>query len=74
VENPDYTAFAARIIRAHGRRIAAGDVESLPELIALATEFDAATQHAFTGLSAFSYSWAEIAYRLGTTGLRRDRE
>ena len=27
VENPDYAAFAARIIRAHGRRIADGDID-----------------------------------------------
>ena len=39
----DYTrdeAFVRRIIRAAGRRIAAGDVESLPELLRLAAELD----------------------------------
>jgi hypothetical protein len=33
VENPDYAAFARRIIRAHGPRIAEGDIESLPDLM-----------------------------------------
>jgi hypothetical protein len=67
VENIDYAAFARRIIRAHGRRIAAGDVESLIDLLALTAELDAATQHAVTGLRNFGYSWTEIAHRLGTT-------
>jgi hypothetical protein len=35
VQNTDYAAFAARVIRAHGRRIADGDVEGLAELLAL---------------------------------------
>jgi len=67
VENPDYAAFASRIIRAHGRRIADGDIDSLPDLLRLATELDTATQHAVNGLRAFGYSWGEIAGRLGTT-------
>jgi hypothetical protein len=67
VENPDYAAFASRIIRAHGRRISDGDIDSLPDLLRLAAELDAATQHAVNGLRAFGYSWGEIAGRLGTT-------
>jgi hypothetical protein len=67
VENPDYAAFATRIIRAHGRRIADGDIDSLPDLLRLAAELDAATQHAVDGLRAFGYSWGEIAGRLGTS-------
>jgi hypothetical protein len=67
VENPDYAAFAARIIRAHGRRIADGDMDSLPGLLRLAAELEAATQHAVNGLRTFGYSWGEIAGRLGTT-------
>ena len=65
VENPDYAAFAARIIRAHGRRIADGDIDSLPHLLRLAAELDTATQHAVNGLRAFGYSWGDIARRLG---------
>jgi hypothetical protein len=29
VENTDYAAFAARVIRGHARRIADGDIEAL---------------------------------------------
>jgi hypothetical protein len=67
VENTDYAAFAARVIRAHARRIAEGDVEGLAELVDLAHELDAATQTAVDGLRTFGYSWTEIATRLGAT-------
>ena len=67
VENTDYAAFAARVIRAHARRIADGDVEGLADLLALREELDAATQTAVTGLRGFGYSWGEIASRLGIT-------
>jgi hypothetical protein len=67
VENPDHAAFTRRIIRAHGRRIAEGDVEGLAELLSLRDELDAAAQTAVDGLRAFGYSWGEIASRLGTT-------
>jgi hypothetical protein len=67
VENPDYAAFARRIIRAHGRRIADGDVDALADLLDLAAELDAATRTAVEGLRAHGYSWADIAARLGTT-------
>ena len=67
VENPDYAAFATRIVRAHGRRIADGDIDSLPDLLRLAAELDTATQHAVNGLHTFGYSWGEIAGRLGTS-------
>jgi hypothetical protein len=67
VENTEYAAFAVRIIRAHARRIADGDVEGLAELVDLARELDTATQTAVDGLRAYGYSWADIAARLGTT-------
>ncbi len=67
VENTDYAAFAARVIRAHARRIADGDVDALADLLRLAVEVDTATQTAVTGLRGFGYSWGEIAARLGTT-------
>ena len=38
VENDDYAAFTGRVIRAQGRRIGAGDVEGLAELLALEDE------------------------------------
>jgi hypothetical protein len=41
VENLDYAAFAIRIIRAHGRRIAQGDIEAPPDLLDLAEQLAA---------------------------------
>ena len=42
VENDEFAAFAQRIIRAHGRRVATGDVEALRDLVALSTVLDQA--------------------------------
>ena len=67
VENTDYAAFAARVIRAHARRVAGGDVDALADLLALAVQVDTASQTAVTGLRSFGYSWGQIATRLGTT-------
>jgi hypothetical protein len=67
VENPEYAAFGRRVIRAHGRRVAAGDVEGLADLLALADELHGAIQAAVDGLRGHGYSWAEIASRLGLT-------
>lgn len=67
VENDDYSAFSRRIVAAHGRRIAAGDVEGLASLAALSAEVDRAIETAIRGLRAAGYSWAEIAARLGIT-------
>ena len=67
VENPEFAAFGRRIIRAHGRRVAAGDVEGLADLLALAGEVEHATQAAVDGLRKHGYSWAQIAGRLGLT-------
>lgn len=67
VENDDYARFTRRILAAHGRRIGSGDIEGLTDLSRLATEIDAITADAVTGLRAAGYSWAEIAVRLGTT-------
>jgi hypothetical protein len=67
VENTDYAAFAARVIRGYARRIADGDVDGLAELVELTRELDAATGRAVDGLRACGYSWTEIATRMGTT-------
>src|SRR6266542_3323977 len=67
IENDDYAAFARRVVAAHGRRIAAGDVERLRDLVALAEEVDRATDTAVAGLRRVGYSWTEIANRLGIT-------
>ncbi|MEV4764704.1 hypothetical protein AB0J89_18985 [Micromonospora chokoriensis] len=65
VENDQFAGFARRIIRAHGRRVATGDVEALRDLIALSSVIDDAIGEAVIGLRAFGYSWAEIGSRLG---------
>jgi hypothetical protein len=67
VENDEFAAFVRRAIRAHGRRVAAGDVEALRELLALAGELDTATDNAVEGLRDCGYSWAEIAARIGVS-------
>jgi hypothetical protein len=67
VENDEYAAFARRIVRAHGRRVASGDIEALRDLLALAREIDQATDTAVCGLRQFGYSWGEIATRIGVT-------
>jgi hypothetical protein len=67
VENVEFTGFGRRILRAAGRRIAAGDVEALPALAVLSADLDAAIGEAVLGLRAAGYSWAEIASRLGVT-------
>jgi DNA-directed RNA polymerase specialized sigma24 family protein len=67
VENVEFTGFGRRILRAAGRRIAAGDVEALPALAALSADLDAAIGEAVLGLRGAGYSWGEIASRLGVT-------
>jgi hypothetical protein len=69
VENPEFAAFAARILRACARRVADGDVEGLAALVALRSELDSAIADAVAGLRhpQWAYSWSEIARVLGTT-------
>lgn len=69
VENVKFDAFVRRILAAYGRRVAAGDIEALRSLARLSSEVDAVTRLAVAGLKArpHSYSWAEIAARLGTS-------
>ena len=66
-ENTEFDAFARRILRAYGRRVASGDIEALRSLSGLAAELDAVTRLAVTQLRKppYSYSWSEIADRLG---------
>ena len=67
VENDEYASFVRRVIRAHARRVAAGDVDALADMTGLATEVDEAITQAITGLRSAGYSWAEIAAQLGVT-------
>jgi hypothetical protein len=66
-ENPEYAAFARRILRAYSRRVATGDVESLTHMISLADDINDAIAQAVAGLRDAGYSWAEIGSRLGVT-------
>lgn len=66
-ETSDFAAFVRRIVRAYGRRIGDGDVEALPELLALSRELDTVIAQSVAGLRAEGYSWGEIAARLGTS-------
>jgi hypothetical protein len=67
VENDDYAAFTRRILAAHGRRIARGDIEGIDALAEIWISLDAAMSVAVRGLRANGYSWADIATRLGVT-------
>ena len=66
-ETAQFDAFARRILRAYARRVAAGDVEALRSLLDLSAEVDAMARLAVAGLRGkpYSYSWSEIASRLG---------
>jgi hypothetical protein len=69
VENDQFDAFVRRILRAYARRVAGGDIEALRSLAALSSEVDAVTRLAVASLkrSPYSYSWWEIADRLGVS-------
>lgn len=70
VENPAFTAFAKRIMRAFARRVGdQADIEALADLVALSNEVDDAIACAVRGLRKANppYSWAEIGRVLGIT-------
>lgn len=67
VENPEYAAFIRRTLGAYARRVAAGEIEALPELVDLSTCLENTIREAVAGLHAYGYSWAEIANRVGVT-------
>jgi DNA-binding CsgD family transcriptional regulator len=66
-QNQEFAAFARRILRAYARRVAAGDIDAITHLAALAQETDTAIRQAVNGLRREGYSWAEIGARLGVT-------
>ena len=68
VENDDYAAFIQRVIRAHSRRIASGDIDALTGMATLSGDLDHAIAEAITALrTRHGYSWADIGTRLGIT-------
>jgi len=70
-ETNDYAAFVRRTIRAYSRRVAQGDVDALPEMLAIMAEFDQAIRESVKALhdgkETKPYSWAEIGQRVGLT-------
>jgi len=67
IENDEYAAFIRRVIRAYSRRVAAGDIEAITDMAAIAADFEDAIRQAITGLRHHGYSWTDIAARLGIT-------
>ena len=67
VENDEFARFARRVVTAHSRRIATGDIEGLRDLDALGKAWDAAMRRAIGGLREAGYSWAEVARQLDVT-------
>lgn len=67
VENPQFAAFARRILAAYVRRITAGDIEALPSMAQFVSDVDTALRVSVQGLRRFGYSWTDIATRLGVT-------
>jgi hypothetical protein len=69
VRNDVYHQFVKRILKAYGKRIGAGDIAALPELVALEGELAATIEDAVRQLRAepWCYSWAQIGKVLGIT-------
>ena len=67
VENDEYAAFTRRVLRAYGRRIAAGDIDAITDLGGLLGDVETALSRAVSGLRDTGYSLAEIGLRLGVT-------
>lgn len=67
--NAEYARFVGRILRAMQRRLADGDIESLPDLVALHEEtarLITASVHALRA-DPHRYSWDQVARVLGIT-------
>jgi hypothetical protein len=69
VENPEFSEFVRRILRAYARRVGDGDLDALGALAALRDEIDGHLVDAVAMLrhEPFSYSWQQIGDALGIT-------
>lgn len=71
-ETPEFGAMVRRMVKAYGARVAAGDIESLAQLVELRADVDrhiadaAAALHQDHG-DRPGYSWTDIARVLGIT-------
>ena len=64
-EAQKYGAFARRILRAMGRRVADRDIEALSVLADLQRDLAEQMQTSVDALLASGYSWADIGGQLG---------
>lgn len=68
VSTEDYAAFAARMLRAYGRRVADGDIMDLQDLFEFREAVEEVVTAAVIDMKANgSYSWAEIGKAAGMT-------
>lgn len=67
VENDKFLLMVGRMVKAAGRRVAAGDIESLGKLMDLQRSLDDTIGIAARALHDEGYSWTEIADRLGVS-------
>lgn len=67
VETSAYAAFMRRVMKAYAKRVGAGDIAALPELVALRDELDEYILAAVAELRSerWNYSWAQIGDALG---------
>ena len=67
-ETSDFAAMMSRMIAAHGRRVAGGNLEDLAELVRLRRELDETIDFAARSLhDDAGHSWTEIGRVLGIT-------
>lgn len=64
-EVPEYAGMVRRVIRAHGRRVAAADPEDLVELVEMRDVVEEAISEAVSGLRSGGCSWGQIGRALG---------
>ena len=67
VETPEYAEGIARLIAAHGKRVADADPEDLARLLDLQADLDQAVVVAIAGQRAQGHSWAHIGRAAGTS-------
>jgi uncharacterized lipoprotein len=71
-----YAEFMARAMRAFGKKIGAGDVAALPELVKMEDLLDATILEAIGALISepWCYSWQQIADHLTAGGYKISRQ
>jgi hypothetical protein len=68
VESDEFGKFAARIVRAYGRRIGDGDLWALGDLVKLRDLVDqAVTDGVAAAREAHDFSWTDVARELGVS-------